>query len=149
MHNKIIFIFYFILFLKTRSLPAVGYNNMQFEKHGAGVKIRRLDELDYPEGGNRHSSPGRGSQSGRGAWLLSWRLDAVLLVSSQVTTLVLQGRLDEARQMLSKEADANPASAGMCRVLGDLMRTMPVLSVCGATRAAEMGSCREREGLAW
>ncbi|XP_043316502.1 nuclear pore complex protein Nup85 [Cervus canadensis] len=45
-----------------------------------------------------------------------------------VTTLVLQGRLDEARQMLSKEADANPASAGMCRVLGDLMRTMPVLS---------------------
>nr|XP_020741476.1 nuclear pore complex protein Nup85 [Odocoileus virginianus texanus] len=47
---------------------------------------------------------------------------------SLVTTLVLQGRLDEARQMLSKEADANPASAGMCRVLGDLMRTMPVLS---------------------
>lgn len=45
-----------------------------------------------------------------------------------VTTLVLQGRLDEARQMLSKEADTNPTSAGMCRVLGDLMRTMPVLS---------------------
>uniref|UniRef100_G3SRA8 Nuclear pore complex protein Nup85 n=1 Tax=Loxodonta africana TaxID=9785 RepID=G3SRA8_LOXAF len=45
-----------------------------------------------------------------------------------VTALVLQGRLDEARQMLSKEADANPASAGMCRVLGDLMRTMPILS---------------------
>ncbi|XP_004592974.2 nuclear pore complex protein Nup85 isoform X1 [Ochotona princeps] len=45
-----------------------------------------------------------------------------------VTILVLQGRLDEARQMLSKEADANPASAGMCRVLGDLMRTMPILS---------------------
>lgn len=49
----------------------------------------------------------------------------------QVTVLVLQGRLDEARQMLSKEADANPASAGMCRTLGDLMRTMPILSVCG------------------
>uniref|UniRef100_A0A8C3XAQ8 Nuclear pore complex protein Nup85 n=1 Tax=Catagonus wagneri TaxID=51154 RepID=A0A8C3XAQ8_9CETA len=45
-----------------------------------------------------------------------------------VTVLVLQGRLDEARQMLSKEADASPSSAGMCRVLGDLMRTMPVLS---------------------
>ncbi|XP_077710317.1 nuclear pore complex protein Nup85 isoform X5 [Canis aureus] len=45
-----------------------------------------------------------------------------------VTILVLQGRLDEARQMLSKEADANPSSAGMCRILGDLMRTMPVLS---------------------
>lgn len=50
------------------------------------------------------------------------------LGSPQVTTLVLQGRLDEARQMLSKEADDNPASAGMCRVLGDLMRTMPILS---------------------
>lgn len=44
--------------------------------------------------------------------------------------MVLQGRLDEARQMLSKEADANPSSVGMCRVLGDLMRTMPILSVC-------------------
>ncbi|XP_028375778.1 nuclear pore complex protein Nup85 [Phyllostomus discolor] len=45
-----------------------------------------------------------------------------------VTILVLQGRLDEARQMLSKEADASPTSAGMCRTLGDLMRTMPILS---------------------
>ncbi|KAF0887086.1 NUP85 protein, partial [Crocuta crocuta] len=45
-----------------------------------------------------------------------------------VTILVLQGRLDEARQMLSKEADVSPSSAGMCRILGDLMRTMPVLS---------------------
>ncbi|XP_006176541.2 nuclear pore complex protein Nup85 isoform X1 [Camelus ferus] len=45
-----------------------------------------------------------------------------------VTVLVLQGRLDEARQMLSREADASPTSAGMCRILGDLMRTMPVLS---------------------
>ncbi|XP_043858059.1 nuclear pore complex protein Nup85 isoform X1 [Dromiciops gliroides] len=44
------------------------------------------------------------------------------------TLFVLQGRLDEARQMLSKEADANPASATMCKVLGDLMRTMPILS---------------------
>ncbi|XP_008564284.1 PREDICTED: nuclear pore complex protein Nup85 isoform X2 [Galeopterus variegatus] len=38
------------------------------------------------------------------------------------------GRLDEARQMLSKEADTSPTSAGMCRTLGDLMRTMPILS---------------------
>ncbi|XP_012634233.1 nuclear pore complex protein Nup85 isoform X1 [Microcebus murinus] len=45
-----------------------------------------------------------------------------------VTVLVLQGRLDEARQMLSKEADTSPTSAGMCRILGDLMRTMPILS---------------------
>ncbi|XP_024409420.1 nuclear pore complex protein Nup85 [Desmodus rotundus] len=45
-----------------------------------------------------------------------------------VTILVLQGRLDEARQMLSKEADANPTSAALCRTLGDLMRTMPILS---------------------
>ncbi|XP_006145892.1 nuclear pore complex protein Nup85 [Tupaia chinensis] len=45
-----------------------------------------------------------------------------------VTILVLQGRLDEARQMLSKEADVAPASADMCRILGDLMRTMPILS---------------------
>ncbi|XP_023585193.1 nuclear pore complex protein Nup85 [Trichechus manatus latirostris] len=45
-----------------------------------------------------------------------------------VTILVLQGQLDEARQMLSKEADASPASAGTCKVLGDLMRTMPILS---------------------
>ncbi|XP_060146463.1 nuclear pore complex protein Nup85 isoform X2 [Globicephala melas] len=45
-----------------------------------------------------------------------------------VTVLVLQGRLDEARQMLSKEANTSPTSAGMCRILGDLMRTMPVLS---------------------
>lgn len=56
-------------------------------------------------------------------------------VSPQVTVLVLQGRLDEARQMLSKEADASPTSAGMCRILGDLMRTMPVLSVCGSNPA--------------
>ncbi|XP_053426915.1 nuclear pore complex protein Nup85 isoform X2 [Nycticebus coucang] len=45
-----------------------------------------------------------------------------------VTVLVLQGRLDEARQMLSKEADTSPTSASMCRILGDLMRTMPILS---------------------
>lgn len=55
-----------------------------------------------------------------------------------VTILVLQGRLDEARQMLSKEADANPASAGMCRTLGDLMRTMPILSPGNAQTPTEL-----------
>uniref|UniRef100_A0A9L0ISK1 Nuclear pore complex protein Nup85 n=1 Tax=Equus asinus TaxID=9793 RepID=A0A9L0ISK1_EQUAS len=53
-----------------------------------------------------------------------------------VTILVLQGRLDEARQMLSKEADSSPTSAGMCRILGDLMRTMPVLSIMLGDEAA-------------
>ncbi|XP_036921625.1 nuclear pore complex protein Nup85 [Sturnira hondurensis] len=55
-----------------------------------------------------------------------------------VTILVLQGRLDEARQMLSKEADASPASAGACQVLGDLMRTMPVLSPGNTQTLAEL-----------
>ncbi|XP_047401710.1 nuclear pore complex protein Nup85 isoform X2 [Sciurus carolinensis] len=55
-----------------------------------------------------------------------------------VTVLVLQGRLDEARQMLSKEADASPSSAGMCRILGDLMRTMPILSPGNSQTLAEL-----------
>lgn len=59
----------------------------------------------------------------------------MVLGGPQVTVLVLQGRLDEARQMLSKEADASPTSAGMCRIMGDLMRTMPVLSVRGSRPA--------------
>lgn len=70
-------------------------------------------------------------------------------ISLQVTVLVLQGRLDEARQMLSKEADANPPSAGMCRILGDLMRTMPILSVRGSRPSCpvfEIG-VREHVGL--
>ncbi|XP_028912792.1 nuclear pore complex protein Nup85 [Ornithorhynchus anatinus] len=45
-----------------------------------------------------------------------------------VTLLVLQGRLGEARQMLCKEADASPAAVGVCGILGDLMRAMPILS---------------------
>uniref|UniRef100_A0A2K5Z952 Nuclear pore complex protein Nup85 n=1 Tax=Mandrillus leucophaeus TaxID=9568 RepID=A0A2K5Z952_MANLE len=60
---------------------------------------------------------------------LIWNLCEILFIEvAPVTILVLQGRLDEARQMLSKEADASPASAGICRIMGDLMRTMPILS---------------------
>ncbi|KAM6473325.1 nuclear pore complex protein Nup85 [Liasis olivaceus] len=45
-----------------------------------------------------------------------------------VTIFVLQGRMDEARQLLSKEASANPTSLHMCKVLDELMKKMPVLS---------------------
>lgn len=38
--------------------------------------------------------------------------------------------MNEARQLLSKEAIANPASMSMCRILDDLMKKMPVLNVC-------------------
>lgn len=48
----------------------------------------------------------------------------------QVTGYVLQGRMDEARQLLSKEASTNPTSVHMCKVLDELMKKMPVLSVC-------------------
>lgn len=49
--------------------------------------------------------------------------------------------------MLSKEADANPPSASMCRILGDLMRTMPILSVhesrlaCPVLGDRDQGTC--------
>uniref|UniRef100_A0A8C5SJ83 Nuclear pore complex protein Nup85 n=1 Tax=Laticauda laticaudata TaxID=8630 RepID=A0A8C5SJ83_LATLA len=45
-----------------------------------------------------------------------------------VTGYVLQGRMDEARQLLSKEASTNPTSVHMCKVLDELMKKMPVLS---------------------
>lgn len=37
--------------------------------------------------------------------------------------------MDEARQLLSKEANTNPASGNMCKILDDLMKKMPVISV--------------------
>lgn len=43
---------------------------------------------------------------------------------------VLQGRMDEARHLLSKEASANPTSMNMYKILDDLMKKMPVPSVC-------------------
>ncbi|NXH15913.1 NUP85 protein, partial [Bucco capensis] len=47
-----------------------------------------------------------------------------------VNILVLQGRLDEARHLLSKEASADPTAVKMYKILDDLMKKMPVLSVC-------------------
>ncbi|XP_060620689.1 nuclear pore complex protein Nup85 [Anolis sagrei] len=46
-----------------------------------------------------------------------------------VTIFVLQGRMDEARQLLSKEANANPTSVNMCKILDELMKKMPVPSL--------------------
>lgn len=43
---------------------------------------------------------------------------------------MLQGRMDEARHLLSKEASANPTSVNMYKILDDLMKKMPVPSVC-------------------
>lgn len=48
----------------------------------------------------------------------------------QVDIFVLQGRMDDARHLLSKEASANPTSMGMCKILDDLMKKMPILTVC-------------------
>ncbi|KAM3660498.1 nuclear pore complex protein Nup85 isoform X2 [Ammospiza caudacuta] len=46
-----------------------------------------------------------------------------------VDVFVLQGRMDEARHLLSKEANANPASMNMYKILDDLMKKMPVPSI--------------------
>ncbi|XP_042306220.1 nuclear pore complex protein Nup85 [Sceloporus undulatus] len=46
-----------------------------------------------------------------------------------VTIFVLQGRMDEARQLLSKEANTNPTSVSMCKILDELMKKMPVPSL--------------------
>lgn len=43
---------------------------------------------------------------------------------------MLQGRMEDARHLLSKEATANPTSKGMCKILDDLMKKMPILGVC-------------------
>uniref|UniRef100_A0A8B9CFJ7 Nuclear pore complex protein Nup85 n=1 Tax=Anser brachyrhynchus TaxID=132585 RepID=A0A8B9CFJ7_9AVES len=43
-----------------------------------------------------------------------------------VDVFVLQGRMDEARHLLSKEASANPTSMSMYKVLDDLMMKMPL-----------------------
>ncbi|KAJ7316009.1 hypothetical protein JRQ81_002171 [Phrynocephalus forsythii] len=55
-----------------------------------------------------------------------------------VTTFVLQGRMNEARQLLSKEANTNPTSMSMCKILDELMRKMPVPSHGGAQTLTEM-----------
>uniref|UniRef100_A0A803Y1T6 Nuclear pore complex protein Nup85 n=1 Tax=Meleagris gallopavo TaxID=9103 RepID=A0A803Y1T6_MELGA len=43
-----------------------------------------------------------------------------------VDIFVLQGRMDEARHLLSKEAIANPTSMKMYKILDDLMKKMPL-----------------------
>ncbi|NWH76981.1 NUP85 protein, partial [Piaya cayana] len=55
-----------------------------------------------------------------------------------VDIFVLQGRMDEARQLLSKEASANPASGNMYRILDDLMKKMPVSSLGSMQTLTEM-----------
>ncbi|OXB76973.1 UNVERIFIED_CONTAM: hypothetical protein H355_014795 [Colinus virginianus] len=55
-----------------------------------------------------------------------------------VDIFVLQGRMDEARHLLSKEASANPTSVNMCKVLDDLMKKMPVPSLGNTQTLTEM-----------
>uniref|UniRef100_A0A672UQ96 Nuclear pore complex protein Nup85 n=1 Tax=Strigops habroptila TaxID=2489341 RepID=A0A672UQ96_STRHB len=55
-----------------------------------------------------------------------------------VDVFVLQGRMDEARHLLSKEASANPTSVNMYRILDDLMKKMPVPSLNNTQTLTEM-----------
>ncbi|XP_024069892.2 nuclear pore complex protein Nup85 [Terrapene carolina triunguis] len=55
-----------------------------------------------------------------------------------VDSFVLQGRMDDARHLLSKEASANPTSMGMCKILDDLMKKMPILSIGNTQTLTEM-----------
>ncbi|KAH0629481.1 hypothetical protein JD844_011571 [Phrynosoma platyrhinos] len=55
-----------------------------------------------------------------------------------VTIFVLQGRMDEARQLLSKEANTNPTSVSMCKILDELMKKMPVPSLGNTQTLTEL-----------
>ncbi|XP_014809475.1 PREDICTED: nuclear pore complex protein Nup85 isoform X1 [Calidris pugnax] len=55
-----------------------------------------------------------------------------------VDVFVLQGRMDEARHLLSKEASANPTSMNMYRILDDLMKKMPMPSLGNTQTLTEM-----------
>ncbi|XP_074828137.1 nuclear pore complex protein Nup85 isoform X1 [Natator depressus] len=55
-----------------------------------------------------------------------------------VDIFVLQGRMDDARHLLSKEASANPTSMGMCKILDDLMKKMPILTIGNTQTLTEM-----------
>ncbi|NXU56460.1 NUP85 protein, partial [Turnix velox] len=55
-----------------------------------------------------------------------------------VDIFVLQGRMDEARHLLSKEASANPAATKMFRILDDLMKKMPMPSLSNTQTLTEM-----------
>ncbi|KAM8946149.1 nuclear pore complex protein Nup85 isoform 2-T2 [Pelodytes ibericus] len=54
-----------------------------------------------------------------------------------ITGYVLQGRMDEARQLLSKEASTSVSTRSMCRVLDDLLKKMPILKSSGAQTLTE------------
>ncbi|XP_068118039.1 nuclear pore complex protein Nup85 [Hyperolius riggenbachi] len=54
-----------------------------------------------------------------------------------ITGLVLQGRMDEARQLLAKEAATSSETRSMCRTLDDLMKKMPVLNNEGSQTLTE------------
>lgn len=45
-----------------------------------------------------------------------------------ITGYVLQARMDEARQLLAKEASASTSTRSMCRVLDDLLKKMPTFT---------------------
>ncbi|CAJ0950428.1 unnamed protein product [Ranitomeya imitator] len=45
-----------------------------------------------------------------------------------ITGYVLQARMDEARQLLAKQAAASSSTRSMCRVLDDLLKKMPIFS---------------------
>ncbi|NXY35729.1 NUP85 protein, partial [Pomatorhinus ruficollis] len=55
-----------------------------------------------------------------------------------VDIFVLQGRMDEARHLLSKEASANPTSMNMYKILDDLMKKMPVPSLSNTQTLTEL-----------
>ncbi|NXX80533.1 NUP85 protein, partial [Urocolius indicus] len=55
-----------------------------------------------------------------------------------VDIFVLQGRMDEARHLLSKEATAHPSSGNMYKILDDLMKKMPVPSLGNTQTLTEM-----------
>ncbi|MBN3303790.1 NUP85 protein, partial [Amia calva] len=54
-----------------------------------------------------------------------------------VISYVLQGRMDEARQILGKRATQQPAARAMFKLLDNLMMKMPVYNVCGTQTLTE------------
>ncbi|KAM4691597.1 nuclear pore complex protein Nup85 [Rhinophrynus dorsalis] len=54
-----------------------------------------------------------------------------------ITGYVLQGRMDEARQLLAKEASFSVTSRSMCRVLDDLLKKMPTIASSGTQTLTE------------
>ncbi|NWR31809.1 NUP85 protein, partial [Tachuris rubrigastra] len=55
-----------------------------------------------------------------------------------VDVFVLQGRMDEARHLLSKEVTANPTSMNMYKILDDLMKKMPMPSLGNTQTLTEL-----------